>query len=320
MVEATGVTPEGRITPEDCGLWQDSQMAGYKAIVDFAHSQNQKIGIQLAHAGRKASTVAPWLSTGAVATEKVGGWPTNVYGPSAIQWSENLPPVKAMTKADIESLKKSWADAVDRAVKIGFDIIEIHNAHGYLFNSFISPVANKRTDEYGGSYENRTRLTREIVQLTRARIPKDMPLFLRISGTDYLEESMPDEPSWRIEDTARFAPELAELGVDLLDVSGGGNHPKQHPHAGPGYQVPAAMAAKKAVGDKMMVSSVGSITEGKQANGIVEDGLDAVFVGRYFQKNPGLVWSFAEDLNTEINMANQIRWGFGGRGGQKKKA
>lgn len=167
MVEATSVTAEGRITPEDSGLWKDSQIEPLKRIVDFAHSQGQKIGIQLGHAGRKASTVAPWLSSGAVASVAVGGWPDKVYGPSAIKWNDDHAPVIAMTKKDIEDLKKAWVDSIKRALQAGFDTIEIHNAHGYLLHSFLSPVSNTRTDEYGGSFENRTRLTKEIVHLTR---------------------------------------------------------------------------------------------------------------------------------------------------------
>lgn len=217
-----------------------------------------------------------------------------------------------------------------------FDTIEVHNAHGYLLHSFLSPVSNTRTDEYGGSFENRTRLTREIVHLTREmyvgypsytscnadnwdRMPKDMPLLLRISATDWLEEDT-DLDGWKSEDTVKLAPILADMGVDLLDVSSGGNHPKQHPHTGPGYQAPFAKAVKEAVGDKMHVSSVGSITEGKQANQLLEEGLDAVFVGRMFQKNPAIVWTFAEELGVQINVANQIRWGFGGRPGAPKKS
>lgn len=206
---------------------------------------------------------------------------------------------------------------------------------GYLLHSFLSPASNKRTDEYGGSFENRTRLTREIVSLARGTIPDSMPLFLRISATDWLEEQK-DMESWKVEDTVKLAPTLAELGVDLLDVSSGGNHPKQHPHTGPGYQAPFAKAVKKEVGDKMAVTSVGSITEGKQAQKLLDEGLDAIFVGRMFQKTPvcaetyssdllssltpaqGLVWQWAEQLGVEIAIANQIRWGFGSRGFAKK--
>ncbi|KAL8647375.1 MAG: hypothetical protein Q9210_005599 [Variospora velana] len=317
MVEATSVTPEGRITPEDSGLWKDSQMAPLKYTVDFAHSQGQKIGIQLAHAGRKASTVAPWLARSAVATKDVNGWPDNVLAPSNVAYPGLAHP-KAMTKDDIESLKGSWVAAVQRAVKIGFDVIEIHNAHGYLLHSFLSPASNKRTDEYGGSFENRIRLTLEVVELTRQTVPEDMPIFLRISATDWLENEEGID-SWKAEDTVRLAEILATKGVDLLDVSTGGLHPNQKIKRGPSYQAPFAQKVKEKVGDKMMVGTVGTITSGKQANELLETGLDLGIVGRFFQKDPGLVWTFAEELGVEINVANQIRWGFGGKVGFPKQ-
>ena len=185
-------------------------------------------------------------------------------------------------------------------------------------HEFLSPIANTRSDQYGGSFENRTRLTRELVTLVRGAIPVDMPLFLRISATDWLEEAVPAVESWKLDDTVRLAPVLAELGVDLLDVSSGGNDPRQHPHTGPAYQAPFAKAVKKAVGDKMAVGTVGSITLGQQAKELIDDGLDLVIAGRTFQKNPGLVWAWAEELGVEINIANQIRWAFAGRVGSKK--
>ncbi|KAL8727647.1 MAG: hypothetical protein Q9181_005630 [Wetmoreana brouardii] len=317
MVEATAVTPEGRITPEDSGLWKDSQMAPLKYTVDFAHSQGQKIGIQLAHAGRKASTVAPWLARSAVASKAIHGWPDNVLAPSDVPY-EGLANPSAMTNDDIEYLKRSWVTAVQRAVKIGFDVIEIHNAHGYLLHSFLSPASNKRNDVYGGSFENRTRLTLEIVELTRQNVPKEMPIFLRISATDWLENEQGLD-SWKVEDTVRLAEILASKGVDLLDVSSGGLHPKQKVKTGPGYQAPFAQKVKDKVGDKMAVGTVGTITNGKQANDLLEKGLDLAIIGRMFQKNPGLVWTFAEDLDVEINVANQIRWGFGGKVGAPKQ-
>ena len=189
---------------------------------------------------------------------------------------------------------------------------------GYLLHSFLSPASNKRTDSYGGSFENRTRLPRDIVQLTRAQIPSSMPLFLRISATDWLEEEK-DMESWKVEDTVKLAETLADMGVDLLDVSSGGLHPKQRVKPGPGYQAPFAKAVKERVGDKLAVGTVGTITSGKQAQQLLEEGLDLAIVGRMFQKNPGLVWTFAEELGVQVNVANQIRWGFGGRPGAPKK-
>jgi 2,4-dienoyl-CoA reductase-like NADH-dependent reductase (Old Yellow Enzyme family) len=234
-----------------------------------------------------------------------------------------------MTLSDIEELKKAWVAAVRRALKAGFDVIEIHNAHGYLLHSFLSPASNQRTDQYGGSFENRIRLTLEIVELTRKEMPKDMPLFLRLSATDWLDVNPEYKgESWTVADSAKLAPLLAERGVDLLDVSSGGNHPLQKIAGGPGYQVPFAKEIKKAVGDKMLVGTVGSIKTGPQAEAILtgkgdeshgDQELDMVIAGRMFQKNPALVWSWAEELGVEINVANQIRWGFGGRPGAPKK-
>lgn len=189
---------------------------------------------------------------------------------------------------------------------------------GYLLHSFLSPVSNNRTDKYGGSFENRTRLTREIVELTRKAIPSNMPLFLRISATDWLEGEQGLD-SWKIEDTVKLTEILAGMGVDLLDVSSGGIDPRQKVKSGPGYQAPFARAVKEKLGDKLAVGTVGTIRTGKQANQLLEEGLDLAIVGRMFQKNPGLVWSFAEDLGIQINVANQIRWGFGGRPGAPKQ-
>jgi len=332
MIEATSPTPQGRITPEDSGIWSDEHIEGewgLKKICEFAHSQGQKIGIQIGHAGRKASTVAPWLSMGALATKDVNGWPDEVIAPSAIPYNKDHAMPKEMTLQDIEDLKTAWVAGVRRAIKAGFDVIEIHNAHGYLLQEFISPVSNKRTDKYGGSFENRTRLTLEIVDLTRKEMPKDMPLFLRISATDWLEHDGFEGDSWKVSDTVKLAPLLAERGVDLIDISSGGNHPSQKIVPGPGYQAPFAKEVKKAVGDKLLVGCVGSITSGKQAEAILtgkgEDSkgdteVDLAIVGRMFQKNPGLVWAWAEELGVEINVANQIRWGFGGRGGKRAGA
>lgn len=273
MIEATSVVPEGRITPEDVGIWDDSHINsrwGMQNIVEFAHSQGQKIGIQLAHAGRKASTVAPWLSYGSVATEDVNGWPDNVKGPSPSPYNQDHAMPKEMTLDDIVQLKKAWLAGVRRAVKAGFDVIEIHNAHGYLLHEFISPASNQRKDRYGGSFENRTRLTLEIVNLCRKEMPNDMPLFLRISATDWLDCSDQYQgESWTLQDSIKFAPILAEHGVDLIDVSSAGNHPAQKITTGPGYQAPFAKEIKKAVGNKMLVGTVGTIVSGKQAEAIL---------------------------------------------------
>lgn len=318
IVEATAVQARGRITPEDSGIWLDAQIPGLAQHVQFAHSQNQKIGIQIAHAGRKASTVAPWLSPGATAGRDVGGWPDDVVAPSAVPYNDDFPKPRALTLAEIEEVKADFIRAAERAVKAGFDVIELHNAHGYLLHEFLSPVSNKRTDKYGGSFENRVRLTLEIVEGIRATIPEDMPLFVRISATDWLEEHPVIKESWTVKDSAKLAALLADRGVDLLDVSSGGSHPEANMKGGPlgAYQVPFSKEIKQAIGDKMLVSAVGGIKEGKQAEEILtgEIPLDIIFAGRQFQKNPGLVWHWAEELGTSIYVASQIGWGFAGRG------
>lgn len=325
-IEATSVVPEGRITPQDCGLWKDSQIEPLKRMVDFAHSQNQNIGIQLAHAGRKASTVAPWLNRSAAASKNVGGWPETVVSASAVPYDENLFVPHEMTLGQIENFKKSWAEAVKRALKAGVDTIEVHAAHGYLLHNFLSPVSNKRNDQYGGSLKNRVRLTLEITQLTRSLIPDSMPLFVRISATDGVEQTLSDEPSWTIEESIELAKMLREEGVDVIDVSTCGNHTLQKIKPGPAYQTPYAEKIKKTLeaeaspsGKKMLVDTVGIIDSGKLAQNILDEGrADIIVVGRGFQKNPGLVWAWAEELGLEISAANQIRWGFGGKAGAKK--
>ncbi|KAL4921266.1 NADH-dependent flavin oxidoreductase [Aspergillus aurantiobrunneus] len=310
-IEATGVLPEGRITPGCVGLWKDSQIAPIRHVIEFAHSQGQKIGVQLAHAGGKASTVAPWLG-GGTATNAVGGWVDNVKAPSALPFGPGGIVPRAMSKADIAELKGAWVAATKRALAAGADFIEIHNAHGYLLSAFLSPSSNQRTDEYGGSFENRIRLSLEIAQLTRETVGPDVPVFLRVSATDWLESSLPDEHGWKSEDTVRFAEALAAQGaVDLIDISSGGVHSAQKVKAGPAFQVPFAAAVKRAVGDRMLVAAVGMINSGGLAEKILnEDDMDVILVGRGFQRDTGLSWHFAKDLNVEIAMAAQIRWGF----------
>lgn len=326
MLEATAVQANGRITPEDSGIWLDAHIDTLKKHVDFAHSQNAKIGIQLAHAGRKASTVAPWLSSGATATEEVGGWPSDVVGPSDAPFSEHYPTPRSMTIAEINQFKKDFLAGVSRAVRAGFDVIELHFAHGYLVSSFFSPAVNKRTDQYGGSFENRTRLAVELVDAAREAIPKDMPLFVRISATDWLDTNPEwSGDSWTIDESVKLAQIFADRGVDVLDISSGGNHAHQKVIGGPGYQAHFAKKVKAAVGDKMFVSAVGSIKTGELAQKTIAGGdgeddtpLDLIAAGRMFQKNPGLVWAWADELDVAIHVAHQIGWGFGGRASAKK--
>ncbi|TCD65223.1 hypothetical protein EIP91_002970 [Steccherinum ochraceum] len=277
MMEAASVLPNGRISPEDAGLWNDEQMAGYKKIVEFAHSQNQKIGIQIAHAGRKASTRAAWLQShdfgvGYLVSEEEGGWPNDIIAPTAEAWSAKLGNPRELTVAEIADVVDAWKQAARRAVEAGFDVIELH---------------------------------------VRSVIPKDIPLFYRISATEYLEEVAPNEPQWRIEDTVKFAAILAEHGVDLIDLSSGGNSEKQKVRRGHLYQVPFAEAVKKAHSDKIMVGAVGGIVNGKDAEGIlVEKKADVVLVGRNFLKNPATVTQFAEDLGVDFFQSIQYEWPF----------
>lgn len=308
----------------DAGIWLDAHVDTLRKNVDFAHSQNTNIAIQLAHAGRKASCVAPWLSAGATATEEVNGWPDDVVGPSTEPFNEHHPTPRSMSIQEINQLKKDFVKAANRAVTAGFDVIELHFAHGYLVSSFLTPSVNKRTDQYGGSFENRTRLALELVEEVRAVIPETMPLFVRISATDWLDtNSEYNGESWTVDQAARLTQLFAERGVDVIDVSSGGNHPMQKVQGGPGYQAKFAKYIKKEVGDKILVSTVGSIKTGTLAEEIIsgkdEDDvpLDLVAAGRMFQKNPGLVWAWADDLDIEIQLAHQIGWGFGGRATKK---
>ncbi|KAF8195997.1 NADPH dehydrogenase [Pholiota molesta] len=342
MIEATAVVPNGRITPQDAGIWSDAHIAPLKALTTFAHSQSQKIGIQLAHAGRKASNVAPWISGSPIASKEIGGWPDDVVAPSAIPYDVGHIVPRALTVEEIKGIVQAFVDAAKRSVEAGFDVIEIHAAHGYLLSEFLSPVSNKRTDDYGGSFENRIRIVLEIADGMRSVIPESMPLFVRVSGTDWVEDTLPNEPSWRVEDTARLAPILYEHGVDLIDISSGGVSPKQK-IGGPvpaytkekmrAYQAPFAKTTMKAVGadapypsskvaptsankrpERILVATVGSINSGKQAEELLDEGYaDVVMVGRHFTKDPGAVWSFADELDVQIRLASQIGWGFAGR-------
>ncbi|KAB8239058.1 NADH:flavin oxidoreductase/NADH oxidase [Aspergillus alliaceus] len=327
IMESTAVQKVGRITPQDLGLYEDGQIEPLKRITEFAHGQSQKIAIQLAHAGRKASAVAPWLSGNAMALKEVGGWPDEIVGPSAIPHEEGINTVpKALTGEDIEELKKDFGKAAKRAVRANFDVIEIHAAHGYLLHQFLSPVSNRRTDQYGGSFENRVRLLLEVTEVVRASIPTTMPLIVRISATDWFEfdEVLKKEfpESWTMAQSIELVSLLADCGVDLVDVSSGGVHAKSAIaiRSGPAYQVHFAQEIKKAVGDKLLISAVGGIKTGSLAEEVVQSGIDAVQAGRWFQQNPGLVRAFANELGVKVRMATQIDWSFEGRGKKAKSS
>ncbi|KAL4750655.1 hypothetical protein BDW72DRAFT_203784 [Aspergillus terricola var. indicus] len=295
-------------------------VAGLKRITSFVHTQNQRIGIQLSHAGRKASTMAPFLEKAATAAAEDGGWPDKVYAPSALPFNDAYPLPQAMTIQQIRDLKQVFVDAALRLVNAGFDMVEIHAAHGYLLHQFLSPVSSSRADEYGGNFENRVRLLLEITAEVRAAIPAEMPLFVRISATDWLEGLTDESPqSWTVANSCRLAPMLAAHGADFLNFSSGVIHPEQATSikSGDGYQAPFALEIKRAVGNAMLVSAVGNIRTGEMAEQFLQQGLDVVMCGRWFQKNPGLVYQFADELGAKVKMSNQYWWAFGN--GRKRR-
>lgn len=319
IVEATSVTPNGRISPEDSGLWQDSQIAPLKRVADFIHSQGHKVGIQLGHAGRKASTLAPWhvakRGEHQFAKESEGGWPDNTWSASNIPYAPGWTNPLEMTLDDIKELKESFVAAAKRAIAAGIDVIEIHGAHGYLITQFLSPTTNKRTDQYGGSFENRTRLLLEIAKEVRAAIPETTPLFLRLSATEWLE-TVTKEASWTVEDTIKLADLLPAVGVDLLDVSSGGNSREQYIKIHSHYQIDLVSQIKKALreqGSKAaetlqfgalgMVSTAALASEVTQKGGPVE--ADLVLAARQFLKEPEFVRRVAHELGVPIRWPNQ---------------
>ncbi len=298
MAEATAVVPEGRISVGCPGLYNEAQVAAWSPIVDFTHSMNTKIGIQLAHAGRKGGTTIPG-SEHLMATPEEGGW--QAVAPSAIAF-EGYPEPRALTIEEIQDLVKSFGVAAKRAIAAGFDLIEIHAAHGYLLHEFYSPLSNHRTDEYGGDFSGRVRFLKEVVQEVRASIDEKVPLFVRISASDW------SEGGWNSEDSVRLADELLPLGVDLIDASSGGNVHNAKIAVGPGYQVPFSEAIKHSSAIK--TSAVGMITDPIQANEIVTSGqADAVMLAREFLRNPRWPLHAAQVLGVDIQWPAQIARG-----------
>ncbi|GHA00705.1 NADH:flavin oxidoreductase/NADH oxidase [Streptomyces echinoruber] len=296
IVEATAVTPEGRISPYDLGIWNDTQAEAFRRITRFLTEQGTVPGIQLAHAGRKASTERPWKGGAPVGPEAYGWQPV---APSPLPFDERHPVPTELTVDQIQEIVRRFAQAARRALDAGFEVAEIHGAHGYLINEFLSPHTNHRTDAYGGSYENRTRFALEVVDAVREVWPQDKPLFFRISATDWLPEG-----GWTPEDTVRFATELRAHGVDLLDVSTGGNAPGVRIPAGPGYQVPFAARVKAET--PMPVAAVGLITEPEQAEKILVNGeADAVLLGRELLRDPSWARRAARELGGEVRMPDQ---------------
>ncbi len=293
--EATSVSPEGRISPQDLGLWKSDQIEKLKQINQFIISQNSVPGIQLAHAGRKASAASPWNGGRKVANDN-GGWDT--VAPSAIAYHDNETAPIALDKIGIQKVISDFKSATKRAVEAGYQVLEIHGAHGYLLHQFMSPLSNLRTDEYGGSFENRIRLTLEVVAAVQSQWPENLPLFIRISATDWAEGG------WNLEESIELSKILKEKGVDLIDVSSGGAVSHQQIPLGPNYQVPFAQSIKKESG--ILTGAVGLITDANQAEEIVTSGkADLVFFARESLRNPNLGLTFAHDLEADVQWPKQ---------------
>jgi 2,4-dienoyl-CoA reductase-like NADH-dependent reductase (Old Yellow Enzyme family) len=275
-LEASAVTPEGRISPGDLGIWKDEHVPALQRIAAFIHSQGARAGIQLAHAGRKASMSIPFQGEHLLTPEQ-GGW--QPVAPSAIAFSPAYAVPLALDQAGIDAVIEAFRQAALRALAAGFDFVEIHAAHGYLLNEFLSPLSNHRTDAYGGAFENRTRLILQVVDAVRSAWPAHLPLFTRISAVDWAEGG------WTIDDSVQLARLLRDHGVDLVDCSSGGLVPGAKIPVAPGYQVPFAAAIRRETG--IPTAAVGMITDPAQANGIVANGeADLVFLARELLRDP----------------------------------
>ncbi|GGA91819.1 NADPH dehydrogenase NamA [Puia dinghuensis] len=276
FTEATAVSPAGRISPHDLGIWKDEHIEGLRRIVKFVRAQGSEIGIQLAHAGRKASVREPW-NGGGVVNEDEGGWP--VLAPSPVAYDGHYGQPVELTTTGIREVVSQFKAAARRAMLAGFKVVEIHAAHGYLIHQFLSPLSNRRHDEYGGSFENRTRLLMEIVDAVRSGWPPGYPLFVRISATDWAAGG------WSVEDAVRLAGMLKERGVDVIDCSSGGLVPYQKIPAGPGYQVEFSQKIRMATG--ILTGAVGIITDAVQAETLIVTGqADLVFLARQLLRDP----------------------------------
>ncbi|KAL6231994.1 hypothetical protein BDW75DRAFT_247560 [Aspergillus navahoensis] len=336
IIEATGVQPHGRITPNCPGLWDDFQIQGVRRVADFVKAQGALCGIQLGHAGRKSSQSANWIAQSfgvrnLGADEEAGGWPEDVVGPMGgpdYVWGANEPgkapgyyAPRALGVDEIRDIVTAFGDSARRAKEAGVDVIELHAAHGYLMHQFLSPVSNQRTDQYGGSFENRSRLLIEVIQSIRRNISEDMPFFVRLSATEWLDETEIGKRygCWNLTDTIRLAKTLDQLGVDLVDVSSGGNHPSQKIEMfdSADYQIKMAARIRQELslsGSKPLIGAVGLITEAEQARDIVETGdgtgqepmADVILVGRQFLREPQWVLNVASKLGVEVGWPVQF--------------
>jgi 2,4-dienoyl-CoA reductase-like NADH-dependent reductase (Old Yellow Enzyme family) len=292
LTEATAVLPEGRISPQDLGIWKDDHIEPLARIVRFIHEQGSVAGMQLAHAGRKASTYAPSAGHGMI-PESEGGW-KNVVAPSALRFTEGYPMPRALYIDEIRNIVSAFAAAARRACEAGFRVIEIHAAHGYLIHEFLSPLSNQRTDAYGGSFENRTRILREVLAAVRDSWPERAPLFVRISATDWVEGG------WDIQQSIELARQLKELGADLIDCSSAGNVPHAKIPVGPGYQTQFAEQIRREASTR--TGTVGMITSPLQAEHILVTGqADAVIIAREFLRDPHWPLRAARELGQQTS-------------------
>jgi 2,4-dienoyl-CoA reductase-like NADH-dependent reductase (Old Yellow Enzyme family) len=298
MAEATAVEARGRISPGDSGIWLDAQAESWAPIARFVREQGAVAGIQLAHAGRKASTALPWNGGQELTTEQ-GGW-RPVLAPSAIAFDQGYPLPDAMTGVQIEEVVAAFAAAAGRALAAGFQLIELHAAHGYLLHEFLSPLSNHRVDEYGGAFDNRTRLLRRVIAAVRAVWPEPLPLFLRISATDWA----PEASGWDLEQSCALVASIKGSGVTLVDVSSGGTVPRAAIPTGPGYQTPFAAEIRRRTG--MRTAAVGMITAPEQADHIVRSGqADLVFLAREELRDPYWPRRAAQALGAKIAAPKQ---------------
>jgi 2,4-dienoyl-CoA reductase-like NADH-dependent reductase (Old Yellow Enzyme family) len=310
LSEATAVEPRGRISPEDLGLWSDEHANALAPITSFMREQGAVPGVQLAHAGRKASKTRPWEGSEALGPDE-GGW--DVVAPSGMPWPYDgtAPRTERLDQEGIERVIEAFRAAARRADEAGFEVAEVHAAHGYLIHEFLSPVTNRREDDYGGDFEGRARLAREVTAAVRDAWPDDKPVFVRISATDWLD----DRPSWTVDQSVRLTDHLADAGADLIDVSGGGIHPESSPpYAGPNYQVRYAERIRDESDADIAVGAVGGITTPQQAEAVIASGrADLAIVGREHLRDPYFALRAAEalDATDEISAPVQYRRAFG---------
>ncbi|KAI0464660.1 hypothetical protein LJB42_002280 [Komagataella kurtzmanii] len=309
ILESTAINEGGRTTANDLGIYTQEQVEALSKITELAHSQNSLIGIQLDHAGRNGSTLPLFYSLLGSATKDDDGWPNKLVAPSAIPFKEDFPVPKELTLKEIEELVNQFGVCAKNSVEAGFDFIEIHAAHGFLIHEFLSSYSNKRTDKYGGSFENRIRFLLEIIDKVRQVVPDDYPIFLRISVTDSREDIV---ESWKLADSLELVDIVLDRGIDLIDCSNGGVI--FEPNPGPTHSVSqreAAMIIKKHIGNRGLVASVGGIYSGTEANSVLEDeGVDLVLLGSRFLRHPTTVWDFADDVEVDIFDSIQRGWAF----------